>query len=399
MLIEYHSERENRTKSIKMKANTDLLESAHPPDILHHVREWGIRIQKETVPGFMPVLPSVERNETASERKLSAQIWYLVPTDPPHWEGLLAGGQVIPLEESDLDPSVVYYRTHILPRASALSLWRWWSSPTGQGYACPSHELYQIVQRHVLDYDSFVQWHTLWAQVCFGKNVTPMLKIAQILPATCADWNGSKGASDTIKKFLCNQRYKPTSKGVQAHAVTRMIIVLQILVCRQSPISTSKSDINTYPSLPRWCRASNKRSTFFDTLITTTECFSAPSLQPNHEISVHVVTPTAAVMTNPGSTKRGMATQQTIIYQNFNISAVLLGNTKEESYREIHQASDPRSPIDGRHRCTSVWSIQELQRALHVLGQQHWKTNHQGKMQSVWENNKLALHWMPRPFL
>jgi hypothetical protein len=66
-----------------------------------------------------------------------------------------------------------------------------------------------------------------------------------------------KQITDTVSKFIWNAQHSPPTRLPQAHAVSRMLLLVAIMIHRANHISTAKKQLN-YMSLKHYRDAANR---------------------------------------------------------------------------------------------------------------------------------------------
>lgn len=104
----------------------------------------------------------------------------------------------------------------------------------------------------------------LWKVMFDDPAVLPMPVITRILPCAHAEWNATKGGSDTVTKINDECVLKPPRCYVNLNsmATSRCITNLLVSLFKLYQLTTAKKDITFYPSLKHFRNAASSRSSF-----------------------------------------------------------------------------------------------------------------------------------------
>lgn len=121
-----------------------------------------------------------------------------------------------------------------------------------------------------------VTWHAfltnyrLWRSINVEPDYRairfPLPPIDRFLPCQNAEWNLSKGPSDTLTKLFDDCEECITIRTPQTVAVARLMLVLSSAFHRCIQVVSSKNDTTTYRSLDSFRRAANSRASFKSSL-------------------------------------------------------------------------------------------------------------------------------------
>ena len=95
-------------------------------------------------------------------------------------------------------------------------------------------------------------------------SILPRPALQRIIPTTHAQWNATKGGSDTITKLVDDCYIHPPRiyTNFESVAVSRCISILLSTIFKLFQIISAKDDLDTYPSMENYCNAASHRATF-----------------------------------------------------------------------------------------------------------------------------------------
>ena len=152
-----------------------------------------------------------------------------------------------------------------------------------------------------VSYHAFLTNYMLWRSLNVTPDVRsikfPLPPMDRFLPCQNAEWNLSKGPSDTLTKLFDECEEHIPIRTAQTVAVARFLAVSMAAFHRSHQIMTSKRDVMSYKTLDGFRRAANNRASFKESLqqlsdfinheleklkeeTTTTTTTARPPLQP-----------------------------------------------------------------------------------------------------------------------
>ena len=98
----------------------------------------------------------------------------------------------------------------------------------------------------------------------------PLPTIDKFLPCHNAEWNLSKGPSDTLTKLFDGSEEAITIRTPQTMSIARFLVVLASAYHRCNQIMTAKEDFTKYKTLGNFRKAASKRATFKASMVKLT---------------------------------------------------------------------------------------------------------------------------------
>ena len=191
----------------------------------------------------------------------------------------------------------------------------------------------------------------LWKAIFDRPSILPIPALKRIIPSTHAQWNATKGGSDTTTKVVddCFLRPPIPWTNFESVAVGRCISNLLAFILRLYQLITAKEDLNSYPSLQHYRNAASHRMTYKKMLRMTYEKLrdEADKLEKSDEI-------VQAEIQGPSVTRRVRFQNQGILAaQRINFVPQKSFNTpRKKQKRQIESGHIAKAVVERTHNCT-----------------------------------------------